>query len=500
MHLTSLPGDHGIGEIGRSALSFVDTLASMHVAVWQFLPIGPTAYGDSPYQPLSIFAGNEMLIDIESLVRLGLLDVRDATPLRELPHREVDYGRLIPAKHAILTRAAENFASRANAALESDFDHFLEQNDEAWLHDYALFRVLKSRHGGRPWPEWDRPYRQRRQDSMTKLENEAVDDIWAIKLLQFLFSRQWSMLHAYATEHGVTMFGDMPFYVALDSADAWAQSENLLIDRDGRQKRGAGVPPDYFNRNGQLWGNPLYDWRYQSDRGFDWWVSRLRHCISRHDLVKIDHFRGFESFWSVSTRFKTARCGRWEPGPGEALFDALQSELGNLPLVAEDLGLITPAVDALRNCYGFPGMKVLQFEVARKGFDIADIEENCVCYTGTHDNDTTVGWFVGSPTDRRSKRTIARTQKLALDLTGGTPETIHYDMIGLALSSNARLAVAPMQDYLGLGSHARLNTPGTTANNWRWRLQPEQLTPRLADFVKQAISANDRQPSKKLAI
>lgn len=472
----------------------------MNIAVWQFLPIGPTAYGDSPYQPLSTFAGNEMLIDIESLVRLGLLDVRDTMPLRELPHREVEYGRLIPAKHAILARAAGNFASRANATLKTDFDYYLEKNDEAWLHDYALFRVLKSRHRERPWPEWDQPYRQRHQVSMTRLENEAADDIWAFKILQFLFSRQWSKLHAHASEHGIIMFGDMPFYIALDSADAWAKPENLLIDRDGRQKRGAGVPPDYFNSNGQLWGNPLYDWRYQAAQGFAWWVSRLRHGILRQDLVKIDHFRGFESFWSVSKRFKTARRGRWEPGPGKALFDALQSELGSLPLVAEDLGVITPAVDALRNRYGFPGMKVLQFEVARQDFDIAEIEENCVCYTGTHDNDTTVGWFAGSPVDRRSKRTITRTQKLALDSTGGTRETIHHDMIGLALSSNARLAIAPMQDYLGLGSDARLNTPGTTANNWRWRLQSEQLTPRLVAFVRQATSANGRRPGKKLAI
>ncbi len=492
LHLTSLPGKYGVGEIGHTALKFIDTLSSMNLAVWQFLPTGPTAYGDSPYQPLSTFAGNELLIDVESLIQLNLSKPGEAKALCDLPHDTVDYGRLIPLKNALLAKAADRFALRANSRLKANFDQYLEDNDERWLHDYALLRVLKTRHGDKPWPKWDRPFAHRRSGAIKKLEKSARQQIAGTKVLQFLFHHQWDALHTYATENGISLFGDMPIYIALDSSDAWANPEILRIDRDGRPDHVAGVPPDYFSEDGQLWGNPLYDWSYHAANGFAWWIERLRNSTALADLVRVDHFRGFEAFWSVPVEAKTAREGNWEPGPGDAIFEAMRNALGNLPIVAEDLGVITPEVESLRDRYQIPGMRVLQFEVTEDDFDVADIIENCICYTGTHDNDTTVGWFHGSPGDSRTEKEIAETQQIVLELTNGRPETIHNDLIKFAFGSNAKVAIAPMQDYLGLGSQARLNTPGTSGHNWRWRLLPDQLTPELRESVREMTSLSGR--------
>ena len=483
LHLTSLPGEYGIGDIGSTALAFIDMLSSMNLAVWQFLPTGPTAYGDSPYQPLSTFAGNELLIDVESLIQLKLLKQNEAQALRELPQDIVDYGRLIPLKNALLAEAADRFLALSNSALKTDFDQYLQDNDEHWLHDYAIYRVLKSRHGEKPWPEWDQRFAHRDGVAIAKLETEARQQVDGIKVLQFIFHHQWHALRSYASEMGVRLFGDLPIYIALDSADAWAHPEILRIDREGHLDYVAGVPPDYFSDDGQLWGNPLYDWDHHISTGFAWWTERLRHSISKVDLIRFDHFRGFESFWSVPAKSKSAREGQWEPGPGDAVFEAMRSTLGDLPIVAEDLGVITSAVESLRDRYQIPGMKVLQFEVAEADFDVADIGEYCVCYTGTHDNDTTVGWFHGSPNDTRTKKDIAKTQEIVLELTNGRPETIHNDLIKLAFGSKAKVAIAPLPDYLGLGSEARLNTPGTSAHNWRWRLSPGQITPELRESV-----------------
>ena len=492
LHVTSLPGKYGIGEVGNAAHDFIDALASMNLAVWQLLPTGPTAYGDSPYQPLSTFAGNELLIDIESLIRLGLLKPSEADTLCDLPRDTVDFGRLIPLKYALLSQAAGRFASRADSRLKADFDQYLEDNDECWLHDYAIYRVLKSLHCEKPWPEWDQPFAHRDGAAIAKFENDAGERIACIKILQFLFHHQWNALHSYASEMGIGLFGDMPIYIALDSADAWAHPDILRIDREGRLDDVAGVPPDYFSEDGQLWGNPLYDWKHHAENGFAWWIERMRYSIAMADLVRIDHFRGFEGFWSVPAQSQTARNGKWEPGPGDAIFEAMRNSLGDLPIVAEDLGVITPEVESLRDRYEIPGMKVLQFEVTADDFDVADIRENCVCYTGTHDNDTTVGWFHGSPDDTRPRKEIVATQEIVLELTDGRPETIHNDLINFAFGSNARVAIAPMQDYLGLGSEARLNTPGTSSNNWRWRLLPEQLTSELHESIREMTGSSGR--------
>ncbi len=492
LHLTSLPGEHGIGEIGRSARHFIDMLASMNVGVWQFLPTGPTGYGDSPYQGLSTFAGNELLIDTGDLVQLNLLP-RDAVKrLYRLPRRAVDYGRLIPLKHALLATATAAFESIAAATMRSNFEDFLEQNDAAWLHDYAMFRVLKNMHDGKPWPQWERSYARRQPAALKKLENDARAEMRSWKVRQFFFARQWQELRKYASMRGVRLFGDMPMYIALDSADAWSHPEILRINRAGKMKYIAGVPPDYFSRSGQLWGNPVYDWDRQAADGYSWWRARLRHALAQFDLVRIDHFRGFESYWAVPASARTARRGRWQRGPREALFDALRKSIPCPPIVAEDLGILTPEVEALRKRYDFPGMRVLQFEVTRKDFDLGDIPENCVCYTGTHDNDTTRGWFEAGCGVRRGKTKIRNTKQAVLGITGGTARTVAIDLVALAFRSRAKLAIAPMQDVLGLGTKARLNTPGTSKDNWRWRLSAHQLTTKVRATVQELARATGR--------
>jgi len=492
LHITSLPGPYGIGEIGSHARQFVDAMRDMQLGVWQFLPTGPTAYGDSPYQPLSTFAGNELLIDIGDLISLGLLTEEEVSELTKLPRDFVDYGALIPIKNRLLQLAAGRFEESASAELKSACDDFVKRNDKRWLHDYALFRILKTKHGEQPWPAWAPEYVHRNEQALRGLELSVDTDIANTKVIQFLFHHQWQRLRRYANEHGVRLFGDMPICIALDSADAWANPEILRIDRDGRPDHVAGVPPDYFSEDGQLWGNPLYAWDVHAANDYSWWVERLQAASELADIVRIDHFRGFESYWSVPAESDTARNGTWEPGPGDAIFDAMQNALGNLPIVAENLGVITPEVEALRERHKIPGMIVLQFDVVDNDFDIARVDENSVCYTGTHDNDTTLGWFQGSPDDIRSDQEIKQTRQAVLQLTGGTAETIHADLIKAALSTDARLVIAPMQDFLGLGSEARFNTPGTSSNNWRWRVHDEQLNSDVRAQVAAWVSDSDR--------
>ena len=497
LHITSLPGPHGIGDIADSAMGFLDQLVEMDLGVWQILPSGPTAYGDSPYQPLSAFAGNPMFVGLGPLLRKKLVKASELEPLESLPHDHVDYGRLIPAKQAILNVAAERFISEPQHGLAAEFEDFQQRYGKRWLDDYALFRVLKSLHGERPWPEWNEKYIRRDPVALEKLRNEHRADIEKIKVIQFLFDHQWNKLRARAEDKGICLFGDMPIYIALDSSDAWAHPKRLLLNGDGLPSFIAGVPPDYFSEDGQLWGNPLYDWPYHKKTGYRWWIERIQHAANQTPLVRIDHFRGFESYWSVPSDSSTAREGRWETGPGDGLFLAMQKIMGSLPIVAEDLGVITPEVVRLRENHGLPGMVVLQFEVGNPEFDFNSVSENSVCYTGTHDNDTTLGWFFGNGADTRTPEEISEQQASALERTGGTAETVAQDMIRLALSSNSCLAVVPMQDYLGLGSEARLNVPGTTMNNWRWRVQSHQLQPALLESVRALVDSTGRSNRSK---
>jgi 4-alpha-glucanotransferase len=492
LHITSLPGPYGIGEIGQHARQFIDAMQDMQLGVWQFLPTGPTAYGDSPYQPLSTFAGNELLIDIAELITLGFLTGEEVSELTTLPSDFVDYGALIPIKNRLLRLAAGRFEKKAGPELKQACDEFAEKNDKLWLHDYALFRILKTQHGERPWPEWDPKYVHRDPDALRQLELTADTEVADIKVIQFLFHYQWQLLRQYANERGVRLFGDMPICIALDSADAWAHPEILRIDRDGCPDYVAGVPPDYFSEDGQLWGNPLYAWDNHATNDYGWWIERLRASAEQADIVRIDHFRGFESYWSVPADSETARTGSWEPGPGDAIFDAMQRALGDLPIVAENLGVITPEVEELRARHKIPGMIVLQFDVVDEDFDLSGIPKNSVCYTGTHDNDTTIGWFLGSPDDIRSDHEIKETRQAVLQLTGGSAETVHTDLIKAAFSTDAKLAIAPLQDYLGLGSEARINTPGTSSNNWRWRVREDQLDNGVRGLVANLVSESGR--------
>lgn len=493
MHISSLPGPHGIGDIADSSRRFIDQLAAMNIAVWQFLPLGPTAYGDSPYQPLSAFAGNANLMGLNPLMHAGLLKASELSVLEQLPHDFCDFGSLIPAKRALLEKAAGRLSARSGNGLATEYEEFLHRSRH-WLDDYALFRVLKTAHGERPWPQWREEYVHREPAALQRARDTFRNSIEVSRVTQFLFDRQWRELRDYAAEKDICLFGDIPIYIALDSADAWANREMLLIDDDGTPDAVSGVPPDYFSEDGQLWGNPLYDWDYHQRSGYRWWIERMEHIGKQTDLVRIDHFRGFESFWSVPFGEDTAKNGEWVPGPGDKLFEAMQTALGDLPIVAEDLGVITPEVDALRLGRGLPGMVVLQFEVGDADFDMEGIDENSVCYTGTHDNDTTVGWFRGNGDDTRTEEEIERTRANTLAITGGSVETIHMDMINLAYSSHSCLAVAPMQDYLGLGSEARINTPGTTRDNWRWRMREDAIGPQLLTDIAETVNASSRAP------
>jgi 4-alpha-glucanotransferase len=492
LHFSSLPSPYGIGDIGDAAQAFLQQIVDMGLTVWQFLPTGPTAYGDSPYQPLSVFAGNEMLIGFEPLLRAGWVHQDELLSLTKLHHGSVDFAQLIPAKQQLLALAAERFATRAGSAMKADYNAFLQNHYERWLKNYVLYRVLKTRHGEKPWPEWNPEFAQREPAALARVSESCRQELQQLAIVQFFFYQQWQALHQAAQDRNIKLFGDMPIYIALDSADAWANPELLRIDYTGQPTHVAGVPPDYFSKDGQLWGNPLYDWAAHARTGYAWWIDRMRHASEQNDLVRVDHFRGFESFWAVPFAEVTARNGVWERGPRDGLFLAMQSALGHLLIVAENLGVITPEVEALRLRHQIPGMVVLQFEIDNPEFDPAHVAADSVCYTGTHDNDTSAGWFLGGGKDTRTAKEIKTTQKNVLRLTRGSAATVHTDLIRLAFSTPARLVMVPMQDYLGLDSASRLNVPGTTLNNWRWRLRPGALSQAKIAQIQSLVSQFSR--------
>ena len=489
LHITALPQSGGVGTLGDAAYWFVDRLCDSGLSMWQILPTGPTGYGDSPYQLLSVFAGNPMLIDPEGLVRDGLVTSSEVALQAQGHPDHVDFGALVAPRQQLLARAAERFAQRADAASRAAFDDFCDTHAKRWLDAYADFAVLKSLHEGQPWYAWSPELAACDEAAITAVRNDNASDILAVKVIQFLFHRQWSRLARYARERGILLVGDAPIYVAHDSADTWSQRHLFQFDAGGELSAVGGVPPDYFSADGQLWGNPLYDWAAHAQSGFSWWLDRLAHACTLTDLVRIDHFRGFEAYWSVPADATTARDGHWAPGPCEALFDALAGRLPDLPIIAEDLGLITPPVQALRRRYGLPGMAVLQFMVQEDGFDPSHIEEDRVCYTGTHDNDTTRGWFESgdTPDDQRRRERV-------LGYTGGSADTVTADLLNMALHSAARFAIAPVQDLLDLSSEARFNTPGTTHGNWLWRLRRDAITPALCDDLANSVAASSRRP------
>jgi 4-alpha-glucanotransferase len=477
LHPTSLPGPYPIGDLGPPARRFVDFLRAAGQQLWQVLPLGPTGYGDSPYQCFSALAGHPSLISPDDLVTDGLLEAADLPGGDAGPAAKatpVDYEGAARLKARLVARAHARFRAGIAPALRPAFEAF-EAREAGWLDDAALFLALKGVHRGAPWTAWAAELRRREPAALTAVRRDLADLIAVERFGQFLFFRQWAALREHARAAGVRLVGDIPIFVALDSADAWARRELFELDADGRPAAVAGVPPDYFSADGQLWGNPLYRWDHLAQTGFRWWIERVEHLLRLVDLVRLDHFRGFAAYWAVPPGSRTARRGTWRPGPGAPLFEALRTALGGLPLIAEDLGHITPDVVALRERLGLPGMKVLQFAFGDgpgAPFLPHNLPRHCVVYTGTHDNDTSVGWYTESATP--AERDFCR-RYLARD-----GHDIAWDLIRVAWASVADTAVAPMQDLLALGSEARMNHPGRSKGNWTWRLGDDGLDPAVA--------------------
>ena len=486
LHPTSLPGRFGIGDLGKAAYQFVDDLETMGQSLWQVLPLGPTGYGDSPYQCFSAFAGNPMLISPEALVEAGLLEQTDLNGAAQFNADRVDYGSAIEFKAALLKKAHANFVERGSEEAKVGYFEFIEQA-AWWLDDYAMYRAIKDDHNGQEWTKWDVHLRDREDQAMHFFRENYARQIAAHKFFQHLFFQQWLKLTAYASGHGVKIIGDLPIFVAHDSADVWANRDQFQLNDDGTPIKVAGVPPDYFSETGQLWGNPLYDWDAMKRRGYDLWIKRIKQTLATVDIVRLDHFRGFEDYWAVPAGEETAVKGEWEPGPRTDLFHAIRAALGDVPLIAEDLGMITKDVEALRDELGLPGMRILQFafgtDAQADEFKPYNFVPNSVVYTGTHDNDTTVGWFTseGAGDSTRQDDEITKERELVLQYLGTDGHEINWDFIRLALASVARTAIIPLQDVLGLGNEARMNVPASQHGNWNWRFRAEQLTQEIKD-------------------
>ena len=474
LHVTSLPSRYGIGDLGSSAFSWVDHLHDAGQQWWQALPLGPTGYGNSPYQSLSSFAGNALLISPGELISDGLLQPSDCES--DFPADFVDYDRIIPFKNRLLEKAWTNFNSGARKDLRSEFGKFCA--DQAnWLEDYALFRALKAKYRGAYYLDWPAKLVQRRPDAIAQAQRELATQIDQVRFAKFLLSRQADQLKEHAHAKGLGLIGDLPFFVSPDSSDVWANPEFFLLDEERRPRFVAGVPPDYFSPQGQLWGNPIFNWDALRSTGYRWCIERLRALLAHVDVIRLDHFRGFAAAWHVPAGSPTAQSGQWVPGPGASFFQAVQSEFGTLPFIAEDLGLITPGVHTLRDQFQIPGTRVLQFAFdghADNPYLPGNFVSNTVVYTGTHDNATTREWYEELP-DYQRQNLCRYLQRAPGQIADAAPE-----LIRLAWSSKAALAIAPLQDLLNLGAEARMNVPGRTDGNWRWRCPEEMLS--LATF------------------
>jgi len=473
LHPTSLPGPFGIGDLGPEAYKFVDFLVEARQSLWQVLPLGPTGYGDSPYACYSAFAGNTLLISPEKLVDEGLLD---SAPSLATKKHKIDFGEVHQSKEQLLRKAYERYTNTTDTALRAAFETFAQQQ-ASWLEDYARFRALKDAHGGVAWNEWDHE------------REELREEVEAHMFYQFLFFRQWTALKSYCNDHGIKVVGDLPIFVAHDSADVWTNPEQFKLDKNGKPLVVAGVPPDYFSTTGQLWGNPLYNWERMQADGFKWWIERVRATLAMVDIARVDHFRGFAACWEIPGGDKTAERGQWVEAPGRELFTAIRNTLGELPIIAEDLGVITPDVVALREEFRFPGMRILQFGFGgdSKNIDLPhNYVPNVVAYTGTHDNDTTVGWFnsVAGEGSTRTAEQIERERAFCLNYLNTKGEEIHWDFIRAVLASVADTAIVPLQDLLGLGTEARMNLPNSTEGNWAWRYDSGQLSDEIAARLK----------------
>lgn len=482
LHPTSFPSPYGIGDLGEEAYEFVDFLKEAGQHLWQILPLTHTGYGDSPYQSFSAFAGQPLLISPKHLISLGLLKEPELSDCPRADSQHIDYGMIIPWKEKILSLAYRRFHEKkeTDQNLNDLFNTFCDK-ERHWLSDYALFMACKKLHKGVSWLEWEEAYRKPSHSFKEELLQTLSSDAEYYKFLQFVFFSEWKKLKSYANAKGIKIIGDIPIFVSMDSADVWANQHLFQLDTKGFPTNVAGVPPDYFSATGQLWGNPLYNWDSHRDENYKWWVSRIRTQLTNLDILRIDHFRGFEAYWSIPYGEETAIKGQWIKAPGYELFNAVKNSLGDeLPIIAEDLGIITPEVNALREHFGFPGMKVLQFAFVSTGESdyLPHRYQNslCVCYTGTHDNDTSLGWF-DKLSDECKKKVLCYTNN-------SNKKRLNLDFMRLAMGSIAAYAVFPLQDILGIGSEGRMNVPGVPAGNWNWRYKKDALLPCLAEELK----------------
>lgn len=488
MPISSLPSRFGIGGFSKEAYDFVDFLAAGGQSLWQILPLGPTGYGDSPYQSFSTFAGNPYYISLDKLIEEGLLTEQECENCDYGDNPEyVNYEKIYNTRFKLLRMAFD----RANINENDEYKSFVEENRE-WLKDYAMYMAIKDSKKGIAWIEWDEDIRLRKPEAMAYYEKELENDINFYSYQQYLFATQWAALKAYANKKGVEIVGDIPIYVAFDSSDTWANPELFQLDEENIPTGVAGCPPDAFSATGQLWGNPLYRWDYHEQTGFAWWIRRLAYCFKIYDVVRIDHFRGFDEYWAIPYGDETAEFGRWEKGPGYALFEAVKKALGNRPVIAEDLGFLTPSVLKLVKKTGYPGMKILQFAFdPREESDYLphNYTNNSVVYTGTHDNDTVNGWLAAL-----GRKDLAFAKKYI-----GVKRTsdICYNLVRMALASVSDTAIIPLQDYLELGSEARINTPSTLGGNWEWRAKADACTPELSAEMLELAQTFGRVARKK---
>jgi 4-alpha-glucanotransferase len=494
LHVTSLPSPYGIGDVGPAAFAWVDRLHNAGQRWWQALPLGPTGCGNSPYSALSSLAGNTILVSPDLLIEEGLLSPSKCEEGRRLPKSAVDFDAVIAFKHRLLDQAWRNFHSAARSELRADFERFCSE-EAHWLDDYALFRAVKARLGGADFLDWPQDLLRRTPSALARARHDLADQINESRFGQFLLSRQGNRLKNYAHDRGVLLIGDLPFFVSLDSSDVWANPECFQLDANLRPRFVAGVPPDYFSAKGQLWGNPVYDWEALRRSGYRWCIDRLKSLLAHVDLVRLDHFRAFCAAWHVPPTAQTAEPGHWVPGPGAAFFEAVRAELGHLPFIAEDLGIITPDVVALRDKLELPGIRVFQF-----GFDgnpgNPHLPHNCVpntiAYTGTHDNATTRAWFESLPENVRQA-----ARNYAGQAGAGTGE-VAWDFIRSVWSSHSGLAIAPLQDLLNLSVEGRMNVPGVATGNWRWRCTEEMLKPSLFERLRALTTASGRATGLKV--
>ncbi len=500
LHLTSLPSPYGIGDLGPSAYQFVDFLAASHQRIWQVLPLVPVGYGDSPYASPSTFAGNTILISPDELVQMGLLLPEDVAQPPDFPEEEVHFEAVTAYKRTLLEKAFDQFEAGVFHEVQTELDAFIGQNAD-WLEDYALFQAIREAHDFAIWTDWPTPLAQRDPEALAQARVDYARSVRMHTFWQYLFDRQWRYLHRYARSKHIQIFGDLPIYVAHDSADVWSHPDLFFLNDDGTSIVVAGVPPDYFSETGQRWGNPIYRWEVMAAQGFAWWTRRFEKIFQRVDIIRLDHFRGFEAYWEIPADEPTAINGRWVQGPGASLFHAVEAKLGRLPIVAENLGLITDEVTALMNNFRFPGMAVLQFafESSTDSYFLPhNYEQQLVAYTGTHDNDTVVGWWEQNNSTFASEamNRMKAYARMYLNLNGH--ERIHWTCIRALMGSAAGLVVFPVQDLLGLGSRARMNIPGKGSENWRWRVTAQALSSDLAERLGALTRIYGRAADKSL--